>query len=263
MKLGLKLYSTEIALIPAAKNLQEQSFFDFIELYVVPNSYKNNIDQWMHFDVQFLIHAPHTAHGVNLANSELLRSNMEVYQEVKAFSDALQSKYIIVHGGSDGTLEEVIHQLGIIEDDRVRLENKPLKGLNGEICRGCSPEEFRQIDEYGVLKGIVLDFGHAIYYSSACGLDYRSVIRGFMEYSPSVYHLSDGIYSSQTDKHLNIEKGEFNIKELIDFMPEDAMLSLETPRYSKEDLQEFADDVNVLKKYLNQIIVNTDFNNGT
>ena len=84
-----------------------------------------------------------------------------------------------------------------------------------------------------------------------------------MEYSPSVYHLSDGIYSSHTDKHLNIEKGEFNIKELIDFMPEDAMLSLETPRYSKEDLHEFADDVNVLKKCLNQIIVNTDFNNGT
>ncbi len=263
MEIGLKLYSTDTALISSAQKLKKQNIFDFIELYVVPNSYKNNIDNWKCLDAQFIIHAPHTAHGVNLANPELLKSNMEVYQEVKAFSDSLYSKYIVVHGGSDGTLEEVIHQLGMIEDDRIRLENKPLKGLNGEICRGCSPEEFRQIDEHGVLKGIVLDFGHAIYYSAAHGLDYRSVIREFMEYSPSVYHLSDGIYSSHTDKHLNIGKGEFNIKELIDFMPQDAILSLETPRYSKEDLQEFAEDVKVLKKYLNHITINANFNNGT
>lgn len=251
MEIGLKLYSTDAALISSAQKLKKQNVFDFIELYVVPNSYKNNIDNWKHFDVPFIIHAPHTTHGVNLANPELLKSNMEVYQEVKDFSDALHSKYIVVHGGSDGTLGEVIHQLGMIEDDRIRLENKPLKGLNGETCRGCSPEEFRQIDEHGVLKGIVLDFGHAIYYSAACGLDYRSVIREFMEYSPSVYHLSDGIYSSHTDKHLNIGKGEFNIKELISFLPHDAMLSMETPRYVKASLEEFAEDVRLLREVLN------------
>lgn len=260
MKIGLKLYSTDTALISSAQKLRKQNVFDFIELYVVPNSYKNSIDDWKQFDGQFIIHAPHTAHGVNLADPELLKSNMEAYREVKSFSDALNSKYIVVHGGSDGTLEEVIHQLGMIDDDRIRLENKPLKGLNGEICRGCSPDEFRQINEHGALKGMALDFGHAIYYSAACGLDYRSVIREFMEHSPSVYHLSDGIYSSHTDKHLNIGNGEFNIKELIDFMPEDSMLSLETPRYSKEDLQEFAEDVKVMKKHIN---AKTDINHGT
>lgn len=250
MKLGLKLYSTEVELIPEAQKLRMQDLFDFLELYVVPNSYSNTISNWKHFDVSFIIHAPHTAHGVNLANFELRKSNMEIYQEVKHFCDSLNSKYIIAHGGSDGTLEEVIYQLGMIEDDRIRLENKPMKGLNGEICRGCSPEEFRKIYECGVLKGTVLDFGHAIYYSAACGLDYHRVIKEFIKYSPSVFHLSDGIYSSHTDIHLNFGKGEFNMRELISFIPQDAMLSIETPRNSKGRFQEFVEDVRSLQEVL-------------
>jgi deoxyribonuclease-4 len=244
--IGLKVHSTEVDLISDIRNLHQRGFFDYVELYIVPDSYGKTIIKWKDLEIPFIIHGPHTAHNVNIANSELRKSNMKAYREVKNFCKSLKSSYIIVHGGSDGTLEETIYQLAMIRDDRIRLENKPKVGINGEVCRGCSPEEFDQIFEAGVLQGIVLDLGHAIYYAAHCGVDYRNIIEQFMKYSPSVFHLSDGIYFSHTDVHLNIRKGEFNLKELLNYIPENAMLTLETPRCSKENFNEFVNDVQLL-----------------
>jgi deoxyribonuclease-4 len=244
--IGLKLYSTDVELIPDIRNLRRKDYFDYIELYIVPDSYEKTIEKWKGIDVPFVIHAPHTAHNVNIADSELRESNMEAYRQVKSFCNSLKSSYIVSHAGSDGTLEETIHQLRMIGDDRIRLENKPNVGLNGEVCRCCAPEEFEKLLKEGVLQGMVLDFGHAICYAAHCGLNYRHIIEDFMKYSPSIFHLCDGIYSSHTDMHLNIGKGEFNIKELLNYIPHDAMVAVETPRSSKENLDDFLKDIQIL-----------------
>ena len=252
MKIGLKLYSTDVALAPKALDLHEKGVFDYIEIYIVPFSYRKTIEIWRNMGIPYVVHAPHIAHYINLANCELRESNMKSYREVKEFCNSLESPFIIVHGGSDGTIEETIAQLKIISDNRIRLENKPMKGIGGEQCRCCSPEEFEKVYDAGVLFGTALDFGHAIYYSAYHGFDYRNVIGQFLKYSPSVFHLSDGMYSSSTDIHLNIGKGEFNIRELLSFIPQGAMLSLETPRFSKENLDEFVNDVRFLQQILNE-----------
>lgn len=243
MKIGLKLWSTDTSFIPEAAELRIKKIFDYIELYVVPYSYDSTASLWKETGIDFVIHAPHTAHGVNLANDNLRKSNLKIYSEVKRFCDTLQSPYIVVHGGSDGTLDETIYQLRMLRDERIRLENKPLKGLKGELCKGCSPEEFRAVHEAGVLNGITLDFGHAIYYSASCRLDYRNIISEFLKFTPSVFHLSDGYYNSHTDVHLNIGKGEFDITELLNIVADNGMVSIETPRSSKVDLHEFIEDV--------------------
>ncbi len=243
---GLKLYSTNTDLIPEAILLKNK-YLDFVELYIIPGSYDKTINSWKEFDVPFVIHAPHTGHNVNIANNEMRKFNIEIYQEVRCFCDALKSPHIIVHGGSNGILEEMIFQLKMIGDDRIILENKPMKGLNGESCQGCSPEDFNIVFASGALHAMALDFGHAIYYAACCNLDYREVIESFMSFSPQIFHLSDGYYDSYTDVHLNLGKGKFNIKELLNYVPKGSKLTIETPRVSHNNLNEFAEDVHHLQ----------------
>jgi deoxyribonuclease-4 len=248
--LGLKLGSNDLPLCPEALALYREHIFDYIEIYVVPGSYNSTISEWKSLRIPVIIHAPHTAHGVNLADCNLKKANLAAYEEVKQFADTLSAQTIIVHAGSDGTVDEVINQLALINDRRIKIENKPKKGLGEEICRGCSPEEFGKIFGAGVVSGFVLDFGHAVYYAAWRNLDYRTVIKGFLVYRPSVFHISDGKYGSHTDIHLNIGKGDFNIKEMLSYVPENAYLCLETPRNSSEDLHEFLEDIQSLRRNL-------------
>lgn len=70
MKIGLKLYSTDVALIPDARKLKVREFVDFVELYIIPGSYENSIENWKGLDVPYVIHAPHSYHGINFAQAE-------------------------------------------------------------------------------------------------------------------------------------------------------------------------------------------------
>lgn len=252
-KIGFKLYSTDTALIPDSAKLLKEAFFDYIELYIIPGSFENTITKWKGFECPYVIHAPHSFHGINLAKAEMRENNLINFREAQLFADELDSDIIIVHGGNDGSLDETIRQIGLMHENRIALENKPMRGLNGEFCVGCSPDEFRKISRAGILKGIVLDFGHAIYYSAFSGSDYHAVIAEFTEFSPLLFHLSDGIYSSHADVHLNIGEGEFNIRELLSFIPQNARLSLETPRVSERGLQDFADEVRLLNGIMDDV----------
>jgi endonuclease IV len=178
----------------------------------------------------------------------LRKKNQEAYEEVKRFSDRISSSIIIAHGGCDGSLEELIHQLRMINDARIIIENKPLKGLNGEVCRGCSPEEFKMIFDEGVVSGSVLDFGHALCAALSFGLDHLEMIEEFMKFNPMLFHLSDGERSSEKDTHFNFGKGNLNLHRLVSVVPEGGLLTIETPRDSSKGLKDFVDDVNYLHK---------------
>ena len=61
---GLKLYSTDTALIPEAMVLYGKDLFHFIELYVIPRTPGEVIEQWKGLGVPFVIHAAHSLHGI-------------------------------------------------------------------------------------------------------------------------------------------------------------------------------------------------------
>jgi len=49
LKIGLKLHSTDIDLIEDPEKLHREAVFDYVELYVIPYSYKNKqtINDWI------------------------------------------------------------------------------------------------------------------------------------------------------------------------------------------------------------------------
>lgn len=250
--IGLKLYSTDVSIIPKVQNLKSKAGFDYVELYAIPGSYENTIHHWRAIDIRYVVHAPHSFHGINLAQPERWQTNHDNFVDSKLFADALGADIIIVHGGTNGSIIETIRQIRLLNDPRIALENKPKIGSQNEICIGWSADDFRLAMEAGVLHGTVLDFGHAACAAQSIGVNPMSIVIDLMEFDPLLFHLSDGEASSEKDIHLNFGKGNLALRGFISVIPKGAYVTIETPRHGG-DFENFVGDVNFLQKLVSEL----------
>ncbi len=250
MKLGLKLYSTNVNLIAEARRLKKQKIFEYVELYTIPHSYEKTIDDWKGLNIPFVIHAPHSFHGINLAQADMWKTNQHHFKEAQLFADSLEADTIIVHGGNNGSFAETIRQITLLDEERIALENKPKYGQKKEICCGWSPAQFRQAVDDGFSNAFILDFAHAACAANSLNIDTMEIIRGFVEFTPKIFHLSDGDNSSEIDIHLNLGKGSFDLADFLSVVPDGALMTIETPRNQSNGLEDFVNDVYFLRKVL-------------
>lgn len=247
-KFGLKLWSINENYIKDAKKLYEKGVYNYIELFAVPNSYKKFINLWKDLDIPFIIHAAHSAKGLNLAKKEFLSDNLKLAQEAFKFADDLNAETIIFHPGVDGDIKETVRQLNKIIDSRIVVENKPYYGIyDNVICNGHSPEEIKFVMENtGV--GFCLDLGHAIYSANTKKIGPFLYIKEFLKLNPKMFHISDGDMNGVYDEHKNIGKGSFDIKTILSLVPEDSYISVETNKNFKSSLKDFEQDVARLRE---------------
>jgi sugar phosphate isomerase/epimerase len=237
----------DVGLIEEAEALYKSEFFSYIELYIIPGSYKETINTWKERNIPFVIHAPHSAHGVNLAQADKWRTNRRNFNEVQLFADTLGSDIIIVHGGNNGKLNETFRQITLLKEQRLVLENKPRIGLDNDVCIGWSPSEFHQANEAGVLRGMALDFGHAACAACSLNINVFEIVEQFMAFNPKIFHISDGDTFSEKDMHLNLGQGNFDIRKFLTFVDERGLVTIETPRNSFSSLEDFIKDVHFLR----------------
>ena len=261
MKIGLKLWSVNTdAYLREARRLYVKRSFDYLELYVVPGS-QETLFLWKalqdELKLPFVIHAPHSAHGVNLADSARQESNAKAFDEVRLFADQLEAQLIIVHGGayplhSDVSpakaIEELVHQLKTLNETRIVIENKPFLPIGNAPMRlvGSTPDEIRCVLA-AVGCGFCLDIGHAIASANAHSADWRAWIDEFLSFRPTMFHLSDMQIGSQEDQHLHFGDGTLPIKEIVSRLPSCAQVSIETKRDSSANLDDFAQDATDLR----------------
>lgn len=254
MKLGLKLWSTNTDFYyNEAKKLYTQGYFDYIELYVVPNSI-NTIEKWKQINIPLTLHAPHFMHKVNLADKEQERYNFFVFDQVKTFAEALNAQYIVIHGGIEGNLQETIRQLNLIQkkfNSTLLIENKPPYTPLGEQlpCRGAIYEEITEIMDATNLN-FCLDIGHAICTANFLGIEPYSYVFLFNTLSPICYHFSDNFISDTTDKHLHFKEGTINFSKILSIISPDKNIAIETKKNSKINLNDFVNDCNYLRGLL-------------
>ena len=246
-KFGLKLWSTNNNYIEEAIKLYKNSTYDYIELYVIPDSYENYIKVWQELNIPFIIHAPHFRDGLNLAEKNKFYKNMELAHEAQHFADKLNANWIIFHPGIDGNIKETASQLKYINDSRILIENKPYYALdNGLICNGTTPEEIEFLIKE-VQIGFCLDIGHAICSANAHNIDSSHYIKNFISLKPTMYHLTDGDIQGIYDKHLHIGEGSFDMKFTLSFIQNGSMLTIETLKSSMKNLNDFVGDIRNLK----------------
>lgn len=244
MQIGLKLWSTNTDYYyEEAKKLYDHGYFDYIELYVVPNTL-DKINKWKQLAIPFILHAPHFAHNVNLANPHQLNFNKQIYNEVKIFQNILNTEYIIIHAGMDGNIEETIRQLKIINPKNILIENKP---LIPPLCQqkrsvGAYLEEIHKITSE-LDCGFCLDISHAICTANAINKEPYAYLSEFQKLNPAMYHLSDGIINSFLDQHLHFGNGTYNFKKIFSIINKNKFISIETMKNNKKNINDFIKDI--------------------
>lgn len=241
-KIGLKLWSINKQYQTDIIKLYEEEMFNYIELYVKPDSFDDYAEFWKTFDIPFVIHAPHYGDKVNLSLSECFTYNLRMSNQSSKFADVLKSDKIIFHSGVGGKLEETIRQLKLLNDKRIIVENKPRYGQNGENCIGYKPEDLENISEATDYK-ICLDIGHAICAANSLNIEPFKFIKDFIKLSPIMFHLTDGQFESEKDRHDHYGEGTFPLKELIALIPRNSMITNEAKRDNPDSLDCFRKDV--------------------
>ena len=248
-KLGLKLWSINTDFYyEEAQKLYAQGIFDYIELYVVPNTL-NTLQKWKELNIPFIIHAPHHAHKFNLAKTERKEFNLKIYTEVKQFADELKAQYIVFHGGVDGSIDETARQLASFNEPRALIENKPCITLsdNKKYCRGYCIDEIKKVISVANC-GFCLDIGHAICAANSQKLDIYEYCKNFLKLEPNMYHLTDiKDITSPYDTHLHIGTGELDLKRIFEMIPDEKSITVETIKNSKENLNDFVNDAKMIK----------------
>lgn len=256
MKIGLKLWSNNENYLSHAENLWGEGVFDFIELYLVPGTYEKYVSQWKGLEVPYFIHAPHAHHKFNLADSSREEDNLKLYDETRRLADELNASLIIVHPGVLGEdtdipqkQKSIKKQLKMLNDERVLIENKPYKAINDlGICAGSSPEEIRDyIEATGM--GFCLDVNHALKYAISMGRDHMEAIKEFADMGPKIIHICGLDDTVEEDKHLHLYDSEIDLDNIMNILTGcgTEYWTIETPKDSKTDLEDFKKEVFFLK----------------
>ncbi len=203
--------------------------------------------------IPFIIHNAHFAQGFNLAKQEKTERNREIYEQTKQFADELNAEYIIFHGGIDGDIRETAIQLALFNEPRAIIENKPFVALpgtmGGKFCRGYNIDEIKLVmDTAGC--GFCLDFGHAICAANSLKLDVYKYCNDFLQLKPNMYHLTDlKDITSPYDSHLHLGTGQLDFNKIFTMIPNNSYITFETIKSSKENLDDFAQDMKFINNY--------------
>jgi len=238
-RIGLKLWSTNMDILPQVSFSYKNSIFDYIELYFVPDTLKGIIEVWSKLKIPIIVHAPHFDHGFNLADSCAASHNTEIFKDVLKCADILTSDVIIVHGGNGGSKNETIRQLKRLKDSRLLIENKPMIGLNGRECIGYTPEDIDEIVDECRLGGFVLDFNHAACSARSLSRDPLEYIKSFVARHPKMFHFGDGDYFSLVDTHKHLGHGNMPLTEFIAFLSKGSQVTIETPNDFSKGFSDF------------------------
>jgi len=248
-KYGLKLWSTNMNFIAEAKKLFDKGVYNYIELFVVPDSYDQYIERWKKLPLPYVIHAPHFREGMNLSRKEKEQNNLILMKETQLYADRLKANKIIVHPGIDGTIQETARQLKMINDSRLLVENKPYHALDDNlICNGTTPAEIKYVMTTSRV-GFCLDIGHAVCSANAHQQEVKYFMYEFLCLKPAMFHLSDGDHNGVEDKHTHIGQGTYSFREILAALPEEALITVETVKDSKNNLNDYSDDVAKIKAY--------------
>jgi len=250
IKLGLKAWSTNLGLINEAKVAYSNGELDYVEVFCVPGSANETASPWAAAGLPYVVHAPHSMAGLNFSLPEMAESNLRLVEETYYFADKLKTDIIIFHPGVGGTIKETLRQIEQIVDPRFVIENKPFLGLNGQSCVGSTPHEIEQVCNLDI-GGFCLDFGHAIAASSSFEIPAIDYIKKFMKLSPVMYHLTDGDMTSKIDRHDQYGQGNFPLKDLLSFLPDNAWVTDESKRSNPDSVKEYLQDRSYIGAVMN------------
>lgn len=212
IKYGLKLWSTDKGLFKEAARLFNKKEIDFIELYIVPDSFMLGKSDFLNDlkNIPTIIHSPHTEHNFDVFS--LNDSKIKFFKEqVIKSADFLDSKFIIVHAGIGDSQIIFKENIEKIKDKRILIENMTKVGINNKLCFGYSYQQLKFIKERGF--NLCLDFSHAIKSAISQKIYYKEFVEKLIvDLAPNYFHICNGRINNDEDEHRDLFDGDFDIK---------------------------------------------------
>lgn len=239
MKIGVKTFDNEKFL---------DYFIDKADFFEVQAIQKNNYDFLKKYKIPIVIHSEHIGFGINSADKELFKKNLESINFAIKLADYCNSKKIIIHPGiienNKCSKQESINFIKNIDDKRILIENLP-SADKGSTCT--LPEEMKEF-LLQTKKGFCFDINHAIQSAALSNIDYINVLKELLKLNPKHIHL--GGQSIKLNKtHLKISDSDIPLKKILSFIPDYAEITLETTR----DIKEVEEDLKLVRKMISEL----------
>lgn len=259
-KIGLKLYSTDSEeLCKKALTLYEQHIFDYVELYVVPDS-TGTLEKWkafqrvtrngMELKIPFILHAPDYKHDINLANPQEFDKNRIIFEQIEAFRQELNSRCTIASSGYKGLISETARQINEIKPRNIIIKNNIFRiaSKNNTGGVGSTVEEIAKLKKE-VNCGFCLDIVNSICTSNFIDADPYDYLREFSTLSPIIYRISGTNINSMVNTHESLEKATFDYSIISLIIKNNALITITSDRIEEGDFDGFINDVKFLKRY--------------
>lgn len=252
MRVGIKQFSDQFEQYKEDL-IRYRDKYDYIELYIYPQK-TEYLNDWLNlktnYNIDFTIHAPHFSQHVNLADESYFDFNKKAYETVNTYAKELDAEYTVVHGGMDGSVEEIVRQIEIIKPYKMRIENKPYvapRKPDTMVCRGATIEEIQYIkNNYGC--GFNLDVGHAFCSAVSQKFDQIEYLKQFLELKPDSYHISDGEYNDRIDIHYHLCDGDYDWSKIFPLLDRNLNWTLETiTKKDTEGLSKVVKDIEFMR----------------
>jgi deoxyribonuclease-4 len=221
---------------------------DFFEIMA---SQKVNHSFLKSFSLPIVIHAEHSAFGVNIADNTKDKLNLKSVNYAIKLADMTNSKKIILHPGiienKDCSLINAVNFLNKIDDERILIENLPFK--DNEKKSLCStPEEIKEFLKR-TNRGFCFDANHSIQSSILNKKDYFLEIKKFLKLNPNHFHISGQSLQGNLNDHLSFMHSDLDFKEILKEYPRNADITLET----ETDIKKVDFDLEFIKKITDKI----------
>jgi endonuclease IV len=240
MKIGVKSYDS----YEFFKHFEDKA--DFFEVQAIESV---NYDFLKNLSKPFVVHSQHWGQGVNNADKTLYKRNIKSFRFAQKVADLCGADKIILHPGrfvnGRGSVEDAISFIKKLDDRRVLLENLPLqRDIYWKNAFATTPEEMKRfLEETGM--GFCFDFNHAVETAFDMNKDYMRMIRDFLKLNPSHFH-AGGQRIKEFKTHLSLSDSDFDVKKIIQILPKNADITLETTT----DIKRVEEDIELIRKWI-------------
>jgi len=252
INVGIKISTKNFNLLPEI--YLNDDIINFIEIRLDPEFTSKDIRVIKNFELPYVIHLPNSNNGIDFGDLTNNKENVELIERVNQYKKELidlKPICFIIHPES-GDIELSIENIQKLKIEPLALENMPVLGINGKKMLGYDANSlymyFKSIEK---LK-FCFDINHAIKAAISMKRDYLLFIREFLEFKkPTIFHISGGNLNIETDEHLALDEGQYNLSEIKKILlnyKHKVSITFETPRNYDNKISDDLKNIEIFKK---------------